>query len=640
MTLFRQIFTWLLVVFTVLLFALTAVQLNTTRNFLVAQQTTGADNALNNLGLSLDPYLKSGDKVAIESLMNAQFDGSFYREIRIDLFQDKSSIVRKYPVNIEGVPDWFVKMNFFPEVSHQRILSGGWKQYGELTIIPHPGYAYRQLWNTTVQLSMWVSLLFFVAIVAIALQVRQSLRPLRSITRHVEQLARNHFPAPIAEPKTEELKTVVKAINKMAEQLQTFFRQQAQEANKLREQAFMDAVSGLGNRSFFTGQLESWLAENTQGGLILIRIGIIRSVYSKEGYEKGDKLVSRFSSMLTQATGESDFTTARISQDEFGIIAPNFGSDTLRIIAENIFHNLSNTQTGYAQQPLDLSIGLAINNDNNHDASILLAQADNALSQAEQQSDKTIAIIDNTAEQAIMGKQQWRQLLTDSMLNDHFILNYQQASTKHSDVIHHEVFSAIQIGEQYFGAGQFLGMIEQLKMGDAFDKYVVERVISELENKPSIGPLAINLTSFSITNANFILWLTRQMQRHHSLSDRLFFEIPESVFVRYPDHGQLLVEQIRRNRFGFGVDNFGRNFKSVDYLNAFKPDYVKIDFAYTKDIEDETKRHVLSSICRTASNLEITTIATRVETKIQLDRLSELFIDGFQGYIIEDAPVV
>jgi EAL domain-containing protein (putative c-di-GMP-specific phosphodiesterase class I) len=83
------------------------------------------------------------------------------------------------------------------------------------------------------------------------------------------------------------------------------------------------------------------------------------------------------------------------------------------------------------------------------------------------------------------------------------------------------------------------------------------------------------------------------------------------------------------------VDNYGRNFQSLDYLQRFKPDYVKIDFAYTNNIDDDAQGHVLASVCRTAHNLNITTIATRVETEAQLARLSELFVNGFQGYIFE-----
>ncbi|NVP02676.1 EAL domain-containing protein, partial [Photobacterium damselae subsp. damselae] len=48
-----------------------------------------------------------------------------------------------------------------------------------------------------------------------------------------------------------------------------------------------------------------------------------------------------------------------------------------------------------------------------------------------------------------------------------------------------------------------------------------------------------------------------------------------------------------------------------------------------------TKANVLSSICRTAHSLNIKTIATRVETETQKERLSDLFITGFQGFVIE-----
>ena len=62
---------------------------------------------------------------------------------------------------------------------------------------------------------------------------------------------------------------------------------------------------------------------------------------------------------------------------------------------------------------------------------------------------------------------------------------------------------------------------------------------------------------------------------------------------------------------------------------------MKIDFAYTQQLNDQTKSGVLSSISRTAHSLNIMTIATRVETETQLERLAELFVTGFQGYICE-----
>ena len=148
-------------------------------------------------------------------------------------------------------------------------------------------------------------------------------------------------------------------------------------------------------------------------------------------------------------------------------------------------------------------------------------------------------------------------------------------------------------------------------------------------------PLSINLTKQSVTSAAFLRWLSSVLQKNQNLRGRLFFEIQKATFIRYPDHLSLVTEQINRFNFGFGIDNYGRNFKSLGYLSNFSPTYVKIDFSYTHSITNDEQNFVLASICRTAHNLNITTIATRVETEGQLNKLSELFVEGFQGFIFE-----
>lgn len=86
---------------------------------------------------------------------------------------------------------------------------------------------------------------------------------------------------------------------------------------------------------------------------------------------------------------------------------------------------------------------------------------------------------------------------------------------------------------------------------------------------------------------------------------------------------------------GLWVDNYGRNFQSLDYINEFRPKYVKLDYLFTHHLDDERQKFTLTSISRTAHNLGITTIASRVETQTQLDFLSEHFIEVFQGFIVD-----
>ncbi|MEZ8030106.1 diguanylate cyclase [Enterovibrio norvegicus] len=636
MTLYRQLFTWMLAIFFLLIIAVTGIELNTTRNFLLTQQTAEVNNTINSMGLALAPYLESDDKVATESVINALFDGGFYQEVRLRMLSDGSEIIRQYPVTVDGVPDWYIGLDLFPVITEERTFTSGWLQLAEVVVVSHPGFAYKEMWSATIQLGVWIGILFAIAMFIIGLQLSRSLRPLALITNRAKDIAQNKFGEPIPLPPTSELKTVVKAINQMSKQLEDYFEQQAKEADRLREHAYRDAVSGLGNRSFFVGQLKSWLAESAVGGLVMAKVDLITDTYQNQGFEKGDSLVSQFAKKLNTTITDADYTASRISKDEFVILAPNGTNEDMRMIGESLLAIVTDMQ----QDPMGISppkvaIGLVVNGAGNRDASVLLAQADNALTQARNDPNHPISMLDQAANDSSMGRQQWKSLILDAIAHDWFVFKFQPASSSDKSVLHQEVFSAIERGDEYFGAAHFLGAVEQLELGESFDRYVVSHMIGKLIDDPKMGPIAINLTQSSVTDASFIRWLTSVMQKNRALAGRLFFEIPESVFVRYPDHVGLLTEQAHRFHFGFGVDNYGRNFQSLDYLNKFKPSYVKIDFAYTSNLDDEAQTHVLASICRTAHNLNITTIATRVETEAQLNKLSELFVNGFQGFIFE-----
>ena len=141
MTLFRQLFTWMLGIFFLLLIAVMGVELNTTRNFLLSQQTAEMNNTVNSMGLALAPYLEANDKVAAESVVNALFDGGFYQEVRLKMLNDGTEILRKYPISIEGVPDWYISLDLFPVITEERTFTSGWLQLADVKVLSHPGFA-------------------------------------------------------------------------------------------------------------------------------------------------------------------------------------------------------------------------------------------------------------------------------------------------------------------------------------------------------------------------------------------------------------------------------------------------------------------------------------------------------------------
>jgi len=86
-----------------------------------------------------------------------------------------------------------------------------------------------------------------------------------------------------------------------------------------------------------------------------------------------------------------------------------------------------------------------------------------------------------------------------------------------------------------------------------------------------------------------------------------------------------------------GLDHYGQSFSNLRYLKSMRPDYVKIDRAYTGELKDEESdsRFFIGSLCSVAHSIDIKVIAEGVETEQQCQILRELNLDAIQGYIVD-----
>ncbi len=285
-------------------------------------------------------------------------------------------------------------------------------------------------------------------------------------------------------------------------------------------------------------------------------------------------------------------------------------------------------------RPVQAAVGLVVRRDSDTISS-LLAQADNALMQARQQPKEPLALFDNIQQNSVMGKLQWKALVDEAIANKRFKFKFQTAINDQGEPLHEEVFAYIEKGDKNYSAGQFVGAVEQLNAGTQLDMHILDKLFQQLTANPDMGPIAVNITQSSISDTGFIRWLSNKMKSYQSLSDRVLFELPEISFIKHSNDTDLLCEMIHQNNFAFGIDNFGHNFGSLSNLNKLRPAYVKLDFAYTNKIDDEAKADLLTSITRTANNLSIVTIASRVETTKQQEKLAALMVKGFQGFVVD-----
>ncbi|WP_421248844.1 EAL domain-containing protein [Aeromonas jandaei] len=640
MTLYRQLLATMLLLFGLLFAATYWVQFNSTRSYLAQQQETTVINTATSLGLALTPYLENGDKVGAESVIKAIFDGGYYRIVRLDLLASKDVIEEENSSRIQGVPDWFIKLGLFPEVSNESILTSGWLQLGKLKVVGHPGQAYHELWVGMSELATWFVIGFLITTILLMRALNFLLKPLKQICDQAVEIELHHFGHTIPEPRTHELKQVVQAINILSGKLAVQFKEQAEEAEKLRERVYVDAVSGLGNRAYFVGQVNAWIAEAGQGGVMLVAVDMLEDIYRDEGFAARDNMVKSIAQVLReQLKGWDGAAVARISATEYALLCPTDDFEQLKELAEIINSRIADLVVNPMEEGNPLSVIGIAGRDGKDDLSALLTKADNALGKARNER-RGAVVIEGGDSQGMMGRLAWRDLVQDA-INRHLWRFKAQPACRfdNGSRMHAELFASIsRDGTDYF-AGQFLPAIEQFKLGSEFDQAILESSIGLLQRDAELM-LAINITAGSLCSDDFLVWLPEFLSENVNLQGRLLFEIPEAAIVKHREQVTALVQVLRQLGFEWGVDHYGRHFQSLGYLEELAPAYVKVDHGYTSQVmEPGADTSFLAAVCRAAHNAGVLTIATRVEDQQQVELLSKLHIDGYQGFVHPAFPL-
>jgi EAL domain-containing protein (putative c-di-GMP-specific phosphodiesterase class I) len=108
---------------------------------------------------------------------------------------------------------------------------------------------------------------------------------------------------------------------------------------------------------------------------------------------------------------------------------------------------------------------------------------------------------------------------------------------------------------------------------------------------------------------------------------------------RYPtaDPSELLktLSRLKAEGFLIAIDDLGSGYSGLKLWSELKPDFVKIDRHFIRDIQDDLiKREFLKSVVELANRLGCKLIAEGVETNAELQVASDLGISLVQGFLL------
>ena len=623
-----------------------SITIQNSRDYLVNQMTSHAQDTATSLGLSLSNSVEQGDLATANAMVDAIFDRGYYRHIVIRKTSGDILVDRTQALWINEVPVWFTHVFKLETPRGEALIMHGWKQVGMVAVESHPGHAYKELWQVTAQAFWWTLAIGIISLMAVAFVVRLALAPLSQMEAQALGISKRQFTTIAKMPWARELRRIGAAMNTMCEAVERMLGDQTALTEKLRSKAYLDGVTGLGNGRYFNERLHHLIQspdEFSQGALFFVHLNKFKAFNNAFGHTTGNALLQQAAETLRQICNQHERAVlARMNGAEFAILIPDIEQDSLKSLADRIIHKLAELQ-----RPADSGEALAVAyagaafHQSGQSPSELLSAADAALHNALSKGTGCAQIYaspqhDTTAR--IISTAQWKERLNSALQLGDIVLHFQPVISCHNKaILHYEALARLKHeGDALLAASVFMPIAKEIGLTQEIDKYVIEKMFSHMNTSGQKDlTFTINLSPDSLREKGFIEWLGTKLQEDKRSAERLIFESAEFGVVADIQAARNAIQRIRQTGAKFSIDRFGHSAASFVYLRTLQTDFIKIDGSYIRNIaHNEDSQFFVQSLASIAHGLEVSVIAEYVETEEDYETLKALPVDGMQGYYI------
>ncbi len=419
---------------------------------------------------------------------------------------------------------------------------------------------------------------------------------------------------------------------------------------RLTYQATHDLLTGVPNRGEFERAVMQALhgvhAGDRPHVLLYLDLDGFKIINDTCGHAAGDELLRQISQLLAANARGSDLL-ARLGGDEFGILLRHCSIEDGERAAEGIVAAVASFRFAWRSQffRLGVSIGAAAIDLHCEDVADAVSAADSACGWAKSLGRNQVQVFrrGDLHQQRLHEQKDWLGKLNRALTQDTLVLYVQRFG---------RIDRAVDVRERYevllrmreddgtlVGPGMFLPVAERYRMMVRIDEWVVETLLLQVAHDAirlsATHEFSVNLSGASINDPAFLAFLLAAFARHRVPGSLVCFEITETVAIANFTQAVNFIERLSAIGCRFALDDFGSGLSSFDYLRKLPVSSVKIDGSFIEAVaSDPVCRAVVDAIRRVCAEMNLKTVAERVERESDLQVLRELGIDYVQGYVL------
>ncbi|MBB5354367.1 diguanylate cyclase (GGDEF)-like protein/PAS domain S-box-containing protein [Anoxybacillus mongoliensis] len=391
-------------------------------------------------------------------------------------------------------------------------------------------------------------------------------------------------------------------------------------------------------RNDFTEKLTDLLFTHEGVAILLIDVYQFKFINSFLGYENGNELLKQIGIRLKKAVDSHTLWT-RIGGDQFAIALAYERQKEVEQLANTVKETLQEPYTiGDQSIRIGIHIGISYAYDAQLCAETLMNNAEKALYFAKMEGTNVIKPYEPHMSNVFTRKIQLENALSSAVENKELFLLYQPKVNFHARSF--SVEALVRWKHPQFGfvsPAEFIPMAEETNAIYDIGKWVLRQACRDLtflrQSVAGCMKIAINLSAKQFLDERLVEDIQHILQEERCDASCFIFEITETTIIKNPEHVVKTLEQLKQLGFSIAVDDFGVSYSSLEYLNRFPIDEVKIDRSFIQNIiNNEKSKEIVSAIISLSHNLHLTVTAEGVETQQQAQFLIEKQCEQLQGF--------
>ena len=403
-----------------------------------------------------------------------------------------------------------------------------------------------------------------------------------------------------------------------------------------------DGLTGLFARDHFRETLDLQIARNAASGktsvLMFCDLDRFKQVNDVFGHRAGDELLNIVSDRFREIVGPSA-VIGRLGGDEFAIVLPDIDNESeAGRIADDLIARVSEPcHIDGHDMSVGASVGIALVGSDNVSGSILMTNADLALYESKRRGRGVFTVYRPSMRKTLEDRAQLETDLERALERGEIALSYQPIVNAAREIVCCEALMRWNHPERgQLGPNVFLPIAEDKMMMERLGAWALRTACEDAAAWPDNVMLAVNVSTSQLSSPNFLATVVDAIAASGLPSSRLALEVRESTVLDMDEELDALIGRLRDFGVTFTLDDFGRGYSSLSYIERIPFSHIKIDrdFVHSAASGSQRSAAIVSAIVSLAASLDIGVTAEGIENEAQVEALTALGCRTFQGYHI------